>query len=112
MGEILLAIKRKTYLCLFKIKTDDLPFTISIPIPLFLVEDFLLSISLLFRGFIFLTPKIQKRLEKRIEMELPFSLESIHPKLIQLFLELRSLGPFTLVEVEDGEDTKIYIKFI
>lgn len=108
-----MALKRSSFLFLFKLKTDGLPFPLIIPFPLFILEDFLQSLDLLFKGFIFLFPHLHKRINHLKPMKmLPLQLNEIFPIIKDLLVGLRSQGPFTLLEIHDGDDTKITIKLL
>lgn len=85
------------------------PFPIPIPFPLSMIEDFFVSLCTLFRGFTLLFPGVKDTIQKRVWVYFPIDVEEIFHHSVVFFQELRSCGPFTVVELDDGRDTKIHI---
>lgn len=111
--EIHLPLRRSSYLFLFQIRSTGMPFTLYLPLPLFILEDFFSSLHTLLQGVILLFPALSKRIEKKCTtLHLDIALTDISCLLMNLAQKFRSLGPFTLVEVDNGEGTRIIIRFL
>lgn len=112
---------QRNFLLIIKVKIKELKIPIIIPIPLALIEDFLLSSAQLGRIGIAIFSKLhigseQSRLRKvwteHFNLHLDLSKldsESFFQIFLELIQEIRNFGRFTLVEVKD-EGVHISIK--
>lgn len=112
---------QRNFLLLIKVKMKELKIPIIIPIPLALIEDFLLSSAQLGRIGIAIFSKLhigseQSRLRKvwteHFNLHLDLSKldsENFFQIFLELIHEIRNFGRFTLVEVKD-EGVHISIK--
>ncbi len=100
-------MKRPTFFLWCRIKTDSLARPIVVPVPLYLVEDLLHAVFSIVR-FAGRWTSWQERLGQYGGM-VQQALQEV-PRLIS---ELRSSGPFTLVEVHDPDsNTEVVVKLV
>lgn len=93
-----------------KVKARDLKIPIIVPIPLFLVEDILASMVYLYRIGGRWIPQIKEHVEKIQFDSFAVNIEDFLDFPVEVIRELRSLGRFTMVEVND-EAAQVSVKF-
>ena len=92
-----------------RVETPEVKFPIVIPIPLAIAEDILGSLDSIYSIAVKLIPGL-KKYNKSFQMgDYEIGLKDISQFSQEFFRELRRIGSFTFVEVED-EDTHISIK--
>lgn len=93
------------------LKIEEIPFPITLPLPLLLLEDLLTSLTTLSRGGKLLFPGLSKKMKTNMALlEYEVGIEELLHFFTDLLQELRLLGPFTLLEVEQGTKTRIQIR--